>query len=774
MIAGRIGFWFSATLVAATLTATPLAPAQTVAQGSTRPWAGNTVIPQSRAYCTGAHEALGIEKVDAKIDIVEQVATTTLDVHLVNATGRRIEAELLVPVPEGAAVRGFAFDGASPEASAALLPADDARRLYERIVADVRDPALLEFVGLNLVRSSVFPVEAGGRRRVRLTYEQVLAADGDRIDYALPRSESLGQQIPWSIDMQIRARRPLCTAYSPSHPVRTQRNADGCYLVNLAPGASTEPGSFRLSYLLGGDLSASLLAYPDSDGKGGYFLLLAGVPARSGGGDDASMKREMTIVLDRSGSMRGGKIEQAKEAARQIIGALDEGETFNLLVYSDSVISFAPVPVAKSEEAVKKACEFLDGIPAVGGTNIHDALLESLRQPAAPGRLPLVLFLTDGLATVGQTTESAIRDVVVKANPHQRRVFTFGVGYDVNAPLLQKIAADTRATSTFVQPNEDVEIKVAEVYRRLQGPVLTDAVLTTSTASGISGPVVVDLIPDRLPDLFDGDQLVLLGRYLGDEPLRFRLSGQHFGKPRTFDFTFALDKATTKNSFVPRLWATRRVAQLADAIRQLGGDPGAVATLKQNPRTRELVDEIVRLSTEFGVLTEYTAFLAEEGTDLSKRDALHASAAQVLQERAAGVRSGISAVNQAENYNAQVMQSCSNYSNRFWDASMNRVEIAAVQQVNDRAFFQRGGTWVDSRIAQRVTGAEPKRVVTFGSPEYFSLLAKLTAQNRQGCASLKGDILLEVDGEAVLIQAPRTTESGAAQSGPALAPSDGC
>lgn len=773
MSAGRIGFSFSTTLVAATLAAAPLASAQTVAQGSTRPWAGNTVIPQSRAYCTGAHEALGIEKVDAKIDVVEQVATTVLDVHLVNETGRRIEAELLVPVPEGAAVRGFAFDGASPEASAVLLPADDARRMYERIVADVRDPALLEFVGLNLVRSSVFPVEAGGRQRVRLTYEQVLAADGDRVDYVLPRSESLGQQIPWSVEMQIRTRRPLCTAYSPSHPVRTQRNADGRYFVSLAPGASTEPGSFRLSYLLGGDVSASLLAYPDSDGKGGYFLLLAGVPARSGG-VETGVKREMTIVLDRSGSMRGGKIEQAKEAARQIIGALNEGETFNLLVYSDSVISFAPVPVAKSAESVKKACEFLDGVQAVGGTNIHDALLESLRQPAASGSLPLVLFLTDGLATVGQTAESAIRDVVVKANPHQRRVFTFGVGYDVNAPLLQKVAADTRATSTFVQPDEDVEIKVAEVYRRLQGPVLTDAVLTASAASGVSGAVVADLIPDRLPDLFDGDQLVLLGRYLGDEPLRFRLAGQHFGKPRTFDFTFALDKATTKNSFVPRLWATRRVAQIADAIRQFGGDPGAVAALHQDPRTRELVDEIVRLSTEFGVLTEYTAFLAEEGTDLSKHDVLHASAAQVLQQRAAGVRSGISAVNQAENYNAQVMQSCSNYSNRFWDASMNRVEIAAVQQVNDRAFFQRGGTWVDSRIAQRVAGAEPKRVVTFGSPEYFSLLAKLTAQNRQGCASLKGDILIEVDGEAVLIQAPKATVSGAAQGGSALAPSDGC
>ena len=363
-------------------------------------------------------------------------------------------------------------------------------------------------------------------------------------------------------------------------------------------------------------------------------------------GKAAEIRREVTLVIDRSGSMRGEKLDQVREAARQVIAGLDEGEAFNLVLYNEGVDPFAPRPVRKSRETEREARKFLDEMTARGGTNIHDALLEALRPAPAEGTLPIVLFMTDGLATVGQTAESAIRDLARQHNPHRKRIFSFGVGVDVNTPLLEKIAYENRGFTTFILPAEDVEVKVGRVFDRLKGPVLADPELVI----GGDGPRrASELIPDRLPDLFEGDQIVLLGRYRGDDPLEFTLRGNHRGTPRAFQFRLPLDGATTRNGFVPRLWAGRKIGLLVDAVRAQGADGSASslgAKQRAAPMARELVEEIVRLSTEFGILTEYTAFLAREGTDLSKKEELLSSASDVLRSRAIQTRTGYASVNQ--------------------------------------------------------------------------------------------------------------------------------
>ena len=312
--------------------------------------------------------------------------------------------------------------------------------------------------------------------------------------------------------------------------------------------------------------------------------------------------------------MNGEKIEQVRAAALQVLGGLSDGEAFNLITYNDTVSLYSPEPVVKSEQSVKAARAFIQAITAQGGTNIHDALSRGMRIKPAAGMLPLVLFLTDGLPTVGETSKAAIRDVAVKANQYERRVFTFGVGVDVNTPLLEKIAFESRGTATFVLPKEDVEVKVGQVFRRLSGPVLAEPALAVMDAArGAAAGRVLDVLPAKLPDLFAGDQLVLLGKYTGAEPLVFKLSGNYLGTRRTFQFRFELDKATTRNAFVPRLWASRKIAILVDAVRRMGASGGASSAYtaaSADPRLKELADEIVRLSTEFGILTEYTAFLA--------------------------------------------------------------------------------------------------------------------------------------------------------------------
>ena len=736
--------------------------------------AHNVLVPQSQALAFGAAPNVRITGVDVGVTIVEQAARTTIDIHLRNEAGRDQEAEVLLPVPDGAAIRRFAYDGEASEPTARLLPKAEASSTYHGIVAQVRDPALLEFAGHDLVRSSVFPVPAGGTQQIRLTYDHLLTRDGERVDYLLPRSESIGYDVPWTITVQVQSTRELATLYSPSHDVETVRGAPNRVSAKLTGAAASEPGPFRLSYLLAGDgPTASLFAYPDAAGGGGTFLLLAGLPAPGAEPGAAALRREVTLVLDCSGSMAGDKLDQARTAAQQVLEGLEDGESFNVLVYSDQVSMFSRQPVAKDADTTRRAREYLASVRAGGGTNIHEALTRALAQESTEGALPMVLFLTDGLPTIGITSEAAIGEQVVEANPHERRVFAFGVGYDVNAPLLDRLASETRGTATYVQPEQDVEVAVSTVFRRLSGPVLagTDLQLRDGDGQPAVGRVL-DVVPGRLPDLFEGDQLVVLGRYVGDDPLNFVLGGSYRGLPRSFVFEFPLDGATTDNAFVPRLWASRRIAALTEEIRQLGADsatshatarssapwaaPAAhgwsgAGYVPADPRVAELVAEIVDLSTEYGILTEYTAFLALEGTDLSHRDDVMAQAAANFQTRAVGTRSGIGAVNQSMNQGFQVTQSRLNVRNEFYDAQMNRVEVTDVQQINDRAFFRRGSRWVDSRLA-RAESADPATVIAFGSNEHLELVRRLAAEGRAGSVSLEGEILLQVDGEPVLIR----------------------
>lgn len=720
------------------------------------------VLPQTRCYTGWRPGPVVITAVDASVDIREQVATTTLDIHLRNPGPRQLQSELLLPVPAGAAVRGFDFEGAASEPTARVLPADEARRLYDEIVAKIRDPALLEFVGYRLVRSSVFPVEAGGTQRVRLTYEHLLTADGDRVDYVLPRSESLDYRVPWTIDVRVRSTAPLSLLYSPTHPIDTRWISAGERRAKLRNDSATTPGPFRLSYLAERDgVSASLIAYPDPSIGGGYFLLLGGVPSELSRAQlDAKIRRDVTLVLDRSGSMNGEKIEQVRDAVFQILGGLEPGETFSIIPYNESVESLSSAPVAKSKETLRAARDYVASILPRGGTNIHDALHAALAQKPPADSLPIVLFLTDGLPTVGNTSEVAIRELATKANPYGKRIFTFGVGVDVNTPLLERIASETRATATFVLPNQDVETEVARCFDRLAGPVLAHPKLVVTEADG--SPAlgrVHDVLPNALPDLYRGDQIVLLGQYRGNEPLRFEIAGNYLGKSRRFEFRFDFDRATTMNSFVPRLWASRKIGRLIEAIRDLGAADQPFPTAPppspdSDPRVRELVEEIVRLSTEFGILTEYTAFLATEGTPLGA-DArlLNRQATENFWNRAVKTRSGLGSVNQSLNNIEISNRSCLNPTNGFFDCDMNSVQVANVQQVSDRAFYRRGNTWIDSRVINRLE-SPADRTIEFGSEAYRELLDRLASHGRQGCLALSGDIVMSIGEEIVRVKAP--------------------
>ena len=763
------------------------------------------IIPSLRyrpVMARPGNPAVVLRNVNANVQIVDQVATTTLELTLYNPGHTPQESVMVLPVPEGVTIRAVQYDGTGPEPTATIMNKDEARGIYADIVRSMKDPALVEFVGLNLIQTSVFPIPANSSQTLRITMEQMLRADGNRVDYTLVRSnallspsENLADQIPWTMTVEVKSKHPIATIYAPSHTPTVRTESPNHSIITFT-GPGTQAGSLRLSYLTtlveSTQPSFTVFACPAPPAltattspktaqgalPSGYFLALGALPSQRSG---TPRKRELIMVVDRSGSMRGAKLEQARAASLAVVEGLAEGELFNIIDYSDSIRSFASAPVVKSADSAASAAAYLHAMRAEGGTNIQGALLEALRAAPTPDKFPLILFLTDGLPTFGERSEAMIRRGVIAANTGGRRIFTFGIGYDVNTPLLAGLSDATRATSTFVTPEEDLELSVSRVFRGLSGPVLeVPRLLAVNPADRAR---LGDVQPAVLPDYYDGDQVIVLGEYSGTAPLTLELQGTSHGEPISTQIVIDPAQASMRHDYVPRLWATRRVGSLIEAVRQAGADAAAEPT-GNAPDMKEITDEIIRLSTMFGILTEYTAFLAKDTTAISPSamPALRAEVNDQLTRRARLARSGAGSVNQDRNINAMkdagrvstgASPSVGGESERgaksaasapaapppaqngatqsYFDEGMKKVEVASIRQLGVNTFYQRNKQWVDSRILSTEAIA-PHQTIVMGTDEYFDLAVRLAARNEQQLLAQEGDILILFDGKQILVQ----------------------
>lgn len=738
------------------------------------------LVPQRSIAVPGIAEVTAVKSVRADVRIAGSIATTTLTMVVHNPTSRVAQARVVVPVPDGAAINTFGIDGIGNEPTAELLPREEATQRYQEIVRRMVDPGLLEFVGNAMIQSSVFPVEPGAERTVTIAYEQVLYAHRGTVEYVLPRSAGVGaSSIGWELEIVVESGgEDLGAVFSPSHPIVSSPEGEKRMRVDVP--MLDEPGAFVLYAATNASADEpTVLMYP-IDKTSGYFMFVADAP-ESADTDQGAMLREVTIVIDRSGSMGGEKIQQAKESARQVVYGMADGERVNIVDYSDDVRSFADGSVVINKKSREALINYIDRIRSAGGTNLHDALIESLREESIDGMLGLVLFMTDGLATVGTTGEVAIRNAAQKHNTSDRRVFTFGVGYNVNAPLLDAIAQQTKGEPTFVLPGEDVEMKVGRVFDKLDGPVMTDVEFTGGLAgfcgTGMTDEMRINIqrtqvhsVEDGgLGDLYKGSRVVVLGKYdnYSGMPMWLRINGQRNGEQSMLSSQVTLGEASTKYSFIPRLWAQQRIDSLIGQIR--------VSTADGSEPHKELVEEITRLSLEHGIMTEYTAFLATEEMALNQVVELDTDGVLMLQTDAlndasvgfSAARSGQSSVAKSVNRKDQRAREISSRGfsgsiqshgmtkqNAYYDSEMNFVEISTVQRGTNSTLYRKSGRWIDVSVSEDIEQSVDE-TIEFATEAYWSLLEDLTSQGRQWIIANRGEVELMNHGKRILVKNPK-------------------
>jgi Ca-activated chloride channel homolog len=475
----------------------------------------------------------------------------------------------------------------------------------------------------------------------------------------------------------------------------------------------------------------NVLSYKPFD-EDGSFLLLVTPPQEA----EEQVDKDVVLVLDVSGSMDGEKLAQAKAAAGYVLDNLGAGDRFNIVAFSSATHLFAAesVPAGRSSEGQA----FIRRLTAQGSTDINRALLEAIA--GADSERPTVLiFITDGLPTVGETDPDRIVGNVAADASKSVRLFAFGVGDDVDTMLLDELSSGQRGTSAYVRPVQKIDEEVSGFYAKVSAPILVDVDLE------LSGITVEDLYPYPLPDLFAGSQLVVAGRYLQGGQANLKLSGTINGRPRTYSYR-GLDFAVRGgNELIPRLWAQRKIGQLLSQIRL-------------HDAKDELVDEIVALSTRFGIITPYTSFLVEE-PQMVLTDSGRQQLSQALQAPAATGAPGYGGAGPAlapeARSGAQAVERAVVEKELATSDQSAAAVVPQVKQVADKTFLLQDGAWVDTTFDANKMRAEQ---VVFGSDRYFQLLAQYSEMGR--FLSLGDRVTVVLAGKAYAISPAGNTSIG--------------
>lgn len=672
-------------------------------------------------------EPVRLTRVDAEVKLKNGVGTVALDQTFYNPNRRQREGQYLFMLPNESQIHDFHLYVDGQKTQGEVLDKNEARRIYNNIVRGQKDPALLEYLDNRLFRASIFPFPPRGERRIELMYATVLDYSNGTYRLNLPIRQS-GQAVidDYSVHIDLETDQALGDIYSPSHTIDVKRNGENKARVHLTAKNLEAEKNFVLYYTLDtNEINANLLSFRPRTDKDGYFLMMAH-PSLRINRKGKPIPKDIIFVIDVSGSMRGEKLEQAKEALRYCVKALSSEDRFEIIRFSTSIRTFGDKLNFANSETRDNALYFIDELGASGGTNINAALRKALRtKPESDERPTSIFFLTDGLPTSGETDVRQILTNIKNERKEEIRIFNFGVGYDVNTFLLDKLAADMRGSSTYVKPGENLEEAISNFYAQNSTPALTDPEIRFSTRG------VYDVFPVRIPDIFLGQRVMILGRYKDSGSANARLSGQRLGEEIRFDYPVTFASRENSSDFIATLWANRKVSHLLEDIRF-------------NGENEELIAEIKSLGEEFGIVTPYTSYLVtEQEQEITAINDLRSSGGRAPSklsniagaqenrqkvaeedEEAVGGSSFYdnisSSFNRARSSSGKGAVMNSRLQKKIYKSERATDVILTTKRISGKVFKLTDGVWKEQRRA--LGGPQVLKTIEFLSHEYFKLL----------------------------------------------------
>jgi len=669
--------------------------------------------------------ALPVKSVKLDTKIEGQVATTHVEQIFRNDTAYTLEGTYFFPIPETASIVEFAIWENGKKLIGEVRTKEEARRIYDEIVRRQRDPGLLEYAGKDLFQASIFPIPPNSDKKLEITYSQILKAESGTVSYRYPlgtghsvwsravvsplgdleTSRRTGQQKFGTVSgtIEIAGKQAIRNIYSPTHNIDVTNKGETSAKVTFeSSGGDTD---FQLFYSLSNsEFGMSLITYREP-GKDGYFLLQ--LSPKDSLSEAELVNKDIVFVLDTSGSMADeGKIDKAKKALLFGIRTLHDGDRFNVVNFSGEEHLMERSLIRADAAGKKRGEEFVNKLTPNGGTNINDSLIEALKQFASGDRPKMLVFMTDGLPTVGETNVERIVSNIKNGKKVDVRIFPFGFGYDVNTTLLDRIGSENGGMSDYVQPKEDLEVKVSNFFKKVSSPVLSDLAIDF-------GPVLTEMTyPRQMTDLFRGMQLTIIGRYKNTNDLKnitLKLTGKAGKESRSFTYDgLDLPSRNENNDFLPRLWASRRVGWLLEQVRS-------------NGETKEVRDEIVELGTRYGLVTPYTSYLATDGSMTNvRRDAPMADRFVIDGQERARQKSGADAVRLSTQQNS--MQTNTQLTADEKKPESEQIVLrnnANNRFIGNKSFTNQNGVWMDSEYDR--AAKLPEVTVKFASDEYFKL-----------------------------------------------------
>jgi len=676
------------------------------------------LIPDDARY-----GGLQLESHRVTVDINEQAAVTKVVEVFHNQHSAQLEATFVFPLPKDASVSDFKMYVNGKLVTGQIMDAAQARSTYEAIVRRMRDPGLLEYMDSRLLKLRVFPIPKGSTQEVQIAYHEALKAEDGLVEYVYPLRTPRGTATTvrdFTMTVDISARAGIKSVYSPTHNVFVDQRDDHHAIASFEKAQGALDRDFQLFYSLSDkDFGASLLS-ERGDEHDGYFMLILSPRVEVREGDVAP--KDVAFVLDISGSMQGEKIEQAKKALRFCVGSLNDRDRFTIIPFNVAVQPLSEHLLDATDENRRKAEDFIAKLQANGGTNIDEALKTALAARGDSRRPYIVAFLTDGLPTVGTTDAGQILGDVKRANTAGTRIFPFGVGYDVNTNLLDELARTTGAVTEYVQPGEDIEVKVSSFFKRVGDPLLSDIRVD------FGGADAYDIYPPQVPDLFRGGQVTLTGRYRHAGHASVTLKGRGADREEVFEYPVEFADHSGRAEFVPNVWAGRKIAYLLGEIRLHG-------------ENSELKDEVIRLSKQYGIVTPYTSYLVTDGSPVV-RDLpmmLDRDAFIVNYPPAAGRPEGMGAMKRMTVEEKARLSSLDYDEGRKTAAAAPASGARAVtasqaytslttadkedkggvmRRVSGRTFANINGVWVDTSVKKD----QKTLTVKFGSDAYFAIV----------------------------------------------------